>query len=92
MPWAPTSAAAVFTLKLPPSVLADDQAERLPVSKPSAKIRSGNGVFVTVGVNVGVIVDVNNEVGVGVSVGIAVAVGVGVRVGVGVSIGVADPM
>ncbi len=69
----PTSAAVVLALRLPASVLlADDQAERLPDSKPSAKIKSGNGVFVTVEVNVAV----------GVKVGVEVDVKVGVRVGV----------
>jgi hypothetical protein len=47
------SLAAVLTLRLPPSVLDDDQAERFPDSKPSAKRRSGRGVLVAVGVLVG---------------------------------------
>ena len=62
----------MLALRLPPSVLDDDQAERLPDSKPSAKIKSGNGVFVAVAV----------KVAVDVKVGVEVDVNVGVRVGV----------
>src|SRR5688572_30342190 len=50
MPWLPTSAAAPVTLRSPRSIVLDDQAEKLPDSKPSAKIRSEeNGVGVRVG-------------------------------------------
>src|SRR6266545_709220 len=97
-PRLPTSAAAGLTLRSPALVLLDDQADRLPDSKPSAKIRSaefGVGVFVAVGVGVFVppAVGVGVLVGVGVfappavrvGVGVLVAVGVGVRVGVAVA-------
>lgn len=89
-PLAPTRAAAVVTLKSPPSVVLADQADRLPVSKPSAKIRSGSGVGVKVGVAVGVLVGGTGiSVGVGVSVGgMGVFVAVGVSVGTGVSVAV----
>jgi len=59
-------------MRLSPSVLDDDQAERPPDSKLSAKIKSGNGVFVAVAVNVAV----------GVKVGVEVDVKVGVTLGV----------
>jgi len=43
-PWLPASAAAGFTLKSPSSIESDVQADRLPDSKLSAKIRSdGSG-------------------------------------------------
>jgi hypothetical protein len=81
----PTKAEAVLTLKSPLSVLLADQAERLPDSKPSAKIKSGG---VDVGEGTKVAVDV--KVGLGVLVGVKVAVGmiVGVKVGVDVNAGV----
>src|SRR6266545_1346457 len=85
-PRLPTSAAAGLTLRSPALVLLDDQADRLPDSKPSAKIRSaefGVGVFVAVGV--GVFVPPAVGVGVRVGVGVFAAVGVGVRVGVAVA-------
>ena len=52
MPFEPTSAAEAVTLKSPAPMLADDQAEKLPLSKPSTKIRSDYGVFVAVRVEV----------------------------------------
>lgn len=57
-PWLPTSAAEGLTFKSPPSVAADDQAERVPDSKPSAKSTSVEVVAVGVLVNVGVAVGV----------------------------------
>ena len=80
MPWLPISAAVVLTLRSPWSVLLDDQAERLPDSKLSAKIRS-DPFDVLVGVGVRVAVGVGVLVGVGEGP-ILVAVAVGVRVGV----------
>ena len=80
-PLLPTSAADGLTLKLPPPVLAEVQAEKLPLSKPSAKIRSGKA---DVGVCVGVFVGVGEGPMVGVKVAVKVAVGVGVVVGVAV--------
>src|SRR4030095_7883215 len=79
MPREPTSAAAAVTLKSPEPVLADDQAEKLPLSKPSAKIRSE-----ALGVFVGVLVGVRE----GPTVGVRVTVGVAVRVAVGPDVGV----
>src|SRR5688500_1842778 len=78
-PLVPTNAAEVPTLRSPRSMLLDVQDERLPDSKPSAKIKSVVlGVFVTVGVavGVGVFVDVGEGPGVGVFVRVNVAVGV----------------
>src|SRR5262245_14906049 len=40
MPKFPTRPAPAVTLRLPPSVVLEDQADRLPDSKPFAKIRS----------------------------------------------------
>src|SRR5687768_6068144 len=92
MPYVPFIAADVLTLRSPESVVLDVQAERLPDSNPSAKIKSdpgvGEGVCVAVGppgvlVAVGVFVIVG--VGVNVAVGppgVFVAVAVGVRLGV----------
>ena len=74
-----------LTVRLPPFVELAVHADRLPLSKPSAKIRSGR-LDVGEGVNVGVEVDVGPCVG--VSVGVGVSVAVGVMVGVGVSVGV----
>jgi hypothetical protein len=67
IPYPPVSAAAEVTLKSPPPVVDEDQEEKLPFSKPSAKIRSdtaevGEGVNVKVGS--GVLVGVLVEVGV----------------------------
>ena len=81
----PTSAAVVLTLRLPLSVLVEDQAKRSPDSKPSAKIKSGNGVVVAVGVKVAVGV----SVGTSVFVAVSVADAVGVSVGMGVLVAVA---
>src|SRR6266508_1267789 len=81
-PLLPTKAAAPVTLRSPASVTLDDQAERLPDSKPSAKIRS-DSVLVWVGVFVGVAV---GPPGVGVLEGVGVLIGVGVMVGVGVGV------
>jgi hypothetical protein len=72
----PIKLAVVLTLKLPPSVLADDHAERSPVSKPSAKIASGREVAVAVAVLVGVKVAVFDGVKVAVTVAVAVKVAV----------------
>lgn len=67
-PWLPTRAAEALTLKSPPSVAAADQDERVPDSKPSAKIGSAEvvGVAVLEGVEVAVAVRVCVEVGVNV--------------------------
>ena len=60
-PLVPTSAAAGVTLRSPRSLALVVQADKLPDSNPSAKIRSGT-VLVAVGVNdataVGVLVGV----------------------------------
>src|SRR6185503_20904211 len=91
IPWLPTSAAAALTLRSPRSLLLDVQAEKLPDSNPSAKIRSDTlDVFVAVGVRVkvGDGPGVKVDVGVGVRVGVNVAPGVGVFVGVFVLVGV----
>ena len=87
-PWTPASAALGLVLKSPLSMRLELQAVRLPLSNPSAKIRSlapgvalGVGVCVTVAVAVAVPV----QVGVGdgpTSVYVAVAVAVAVFVGV----------
>ena len=97
-PLVPTSAAAELTLKSPRSVVLLVQADKLPDSKPSAKIRSAGsvGVFVGVAVSVNVEDGVRVSVGVGVSVrvdvgdsvGVLVGVSVGVSVTVGVNVGV----
>src|SRR6185503_19904460 len=90
-PWLPTSAAAGLTLRSPASIAVVVQADTLPDSNPSAKIRSGSAlVAVGVGVNVGVDEGPTVGVFVGVSEGPAVAVNVGVDEGptVGVSVGV----
>ena len=50
MPWDPTRAAEELTLRSPPSTIVELQADKLPLSNPSAKIRSPPGV--TLGVNV----------------------------------------
>jgi hypothetical protein len=70
IPYVCTSAAAVFTFKAPLLVTLDDQADKLPDSNPSAKIRSGSDVGVGVGVSVGSGVLVGVEVGVSVGVGV----------------------
>ena len=76
MPLLPINAAAPLTLRSPPSVVFDDQAEKLPDSKLSAKIRSDEaGVEVRVAVGPGV--DVRVAVGAGPDVGVRVAVGTG---------------
>jgi UDP-3-O-[3-hydroxymyristoyl] glucosamine N-acyltransferase len=72
------------TLKLPPLFEFAVQAEKLPLSKLSLKIRSGTE-DVGEGVNVGVRVEVGPRVG--VLVGVGVLVPVGVIVGVGVFVG-----
>jgi hypothetical protein len=82
------NAAAGLTLRSPASVLLPVQAERLPVSNPSAKITSVlPGVLVDVGVLEGV--DVEVAVAVGVIVGVFVDVGDGPAVGVDVTVEVA---
>src|SRR6266496_4569979 len=64
IPWLPTKAALALTLRSPESVVWEDQAEKLPDSKPSLKIKSdtvpvavgvgeGPGVLVLTGVFVG---------------------------------------
>lgn len=73
IPKMPPIAAVVLTLRPPPLVTLLDHCARLPLSKPSAKIRSGSGVLVAVGI--GVKVAVGN--------GVLVAVGSGVNVAVG---------
>src|SRR4026209_823096 len=91
-PWLPTSAAAGLTLRSPRSLALVVQADKVPDSKPSAKIRSGSAlVAVRVGVNVGVDEGPTVGVKVGVSEGRAVGVSVGVDEGptVGVLEGVA---
>ena len=87
IPLESTSAADAVTLKSPAPVLADDQAEKLPLSKPSAKIRS-EAFGVLVGVLVGVLEGpfVGVRVTVGVEVRVAVGPGVDVRVAVGVRV------
>src|SRR5688572_27038143 len=79
MPWLPINAAVPLTLRSPRSVLLADQAEKLPDSNPSAKIRSLTG---------GVLVGVGEGPGVDVAVGVLVFVGVGVFVDVLVGTGV----
>ena len=66
----PISAAAGLTLRSPASVVLDDQAERLPDSRPSAKIRSATVVGLGVGVRVGVRVRVRVAVAVPVEVAV----------------------
>ena len=73
-PKLPIKADVVVTLRSLASVALDDQAERFPVSNPSAKIRSAIAVALEV--------DVRVEVGVLVCVGVAVCVCEGVAVGV----------
>jgi len=73
-------AADKITLRSPASVVLDDQAERLPDSNPSAKIRSATPV--------GLAVEVNVCKGVAVAVGVSIAVGVLVRVGVDVGVNI----
>jgi hypothetical protein len=56
IPLLPTRAAPGLTLSLPLLVVLEDQAEKLPLSKPSANIRSGTAeVAVEVGVLVGLL-------------------------------------
>ena len=99
-PAPPIKTAFGLTLKLPPFVLLDVHAKKLPLSNPSAKIRSDTAdVGVTVRVSVGVLVGPGVFVGVKVGVGVDVFVGVGdgptvdvdvaVKVAVGVKVGVA---
>src|SRR6266508_1457966 len=88
-PFLPDKAAAAFTLRSPLSVALDDQADRLPDSKSSAKIRSDEftggigmdvdvdpGILVTVAIGSGVCVAVEAEmlVAVGGTKGVLVAV------------------
>ena len=73
MPFEPVNAAAGLTLRSPLSVLLADQAEKLPLSKPSAKITSeaeevGEGVKVCEGVAVAVAVNVAVAIAVFVAV------------------------
>ena len=90
-PCAPISAAEVLTLRSPPLIALDVQAERLPDSNPSAKIKSElTGVCVAVAVGVEVGVEVAVCVGVEEGPGVAVFVGVGVAVDVCVCEGVAE--
>ena len=84
-PKLPSRAATGLTLRSPLPVMLD-HADMFPDSKPSAKIRSGKGVFVAVGVFV--IVGVCVEVAVKLAVEVAVAVWVGSLVGVDVSVAV----
>src|SRR3990172_6450789 len=88
-PKMPDNAAADITLKSPPSVTVDVQADKSPDSKSSLKITSGGNVAVGVGVWVGVCVAVGVTPGadVAVGVGVRVAVDVNVRVGVGEAVG-----
>jgi hypothetical protein len=90
MPFMPTKADDVVTLKSPAPKLVFDHAEKSPLSKLSLKIKSdtsgvGEGFDVDVGVDVGagVFVSVGVEVMVGVYVAVEVSVGVAVSVGVG---------
>ena len=88
-PVLPTNAAFELTLKLPPFVLLDVQAEKFPLSNPSAKIRSDTAdVGVAVSVSVGVLVGPGVFVGVKVGVGVDVSVGVGDGPTVGVDVAV----
>jgi hypothetical protein len=80
-------AAAVLTLRSPPSVVLEVHVPKLPDSNPSAKIESLTGVGV--GVDVGVLVGAGVEVGVAVFVGVGDGPGVAVAVDVGVAVGVA---
>ena len=93
MPREPTSAACAETLNRPPPVAADDQALRLPDSKPSAKMASFVGVAVRVGVGLGG-TGVGVRVGVGLGgTGVGVGVGeAGTLVGVGVEVDVPPPV
>ena len=88
-PWLPANAAAALTLRSPTSVALNVQADKLPDSNPSVKIRSGT-VLVAVGVRVNVGVDEGPTVG--VSVGVAGGPTVGVNVGVdeGPTVGVLE--
>src|ERR1700752_693264 len=89
MPRVPTSAAAALTLRSPASLELDVQAEKLPDSNPSAKIRSDPlGVFVAVLVRVGEGPALNVEVAVKVGEGVNVGPAVGVLVLVAVTVGV----
>lgn len=90
-PWLPSRAAPALTLKLPPLFEFALQAEKLPLSKPSLKIRSGTadvGVAVNVGAGVLVFVGVRKGPDVGVAVDVNVGVGVNAAMEVGVSVGV----
>ena len=98
-PCVPTSAADGLTLRSPALIALEVQAERLPDSNPSAKIKSEpSGVCVAVAVGVDVCVEVRIGVAVAVCVGVEDAgvtvlvgdegaVGVCVAVGVGVLVG-----
>ena len=101
MPWLSINADAALALRSPASLLLEVQADKLPVSNPSAKIRSetlevGVGVLVGAGVLVGeaptvlVGVLVGVRVGVKVLVGVTEMIGVCVRVGVAVLVGVME--
>lgn len=88
IPLLPSNAADGLTLRFPAFVLDEDQAEKLPFSNPSAKIRSDTaGTGVTVGAAVGVLVGPGVLVGLKVAVGVAKGVSVGVLVGPRVLVG-----
>ena len=91
MPWLPARAAAALTLRSPLSIEFDVQVERLPGSKPSAKIWSeeiGGAIGVRVAVDIEALVAVAGTAGVLVTVAANVGgITVGVRVAVGVAIG-----
>ena len=83
-----------MTLRSPPSIDADVQADREPDSKLSAKMRSADIVevgvrdCVCVAVGVRLCVEVGVRVAVNVAVGVREFVGVAVRVAVEVRLGV----
>src|SRR6266542_4781893 len=72
-PLLPTKAAPALTVRSPASMTLEVQADRLPDSKPSAKIRS---------VTWGVLVGVGDGPGVNVGVGVFVLTGVWLGTGV----------
>ena len=92
-PWLPTSAAAALTLTSLPSVELDNQADRLPDSKLSAKIWSeviGGIIGVRVAVAIEALVAVAGTIGVRVAVDseplVAVAGTIGVFVAVAANV------
>src|SRR6266508_2530370 len=88
-PFLPDKAAAAFTLRSPPSVALDDQADRLPDSKSSAKIRSDEftgGIGIDVEVDPGILVPVDIGSGVCVAVEAEMLVAVGGTKGVFVAV------